>query len=95
MRLHDSSRSTQDLDLGVSATDIDEANPGSLTLIKRPASLTDAASRDVPHREIEVAEVRYASERHLFQLKEARRDKSAADRADIAYLRSRLGLDPS
>ena len=88
------------------ATDIDEAPPGSLTLIKRPASsqidlLYDPA---VPFGrllnqarvvEIEGAEVRYASERHLLQLKEARRDKSAADRADIAYLRSRLGLDPS
>ncbi len=159
MRLHDSSRSTQDLDLSVSATDIVEAvrtlysvgwvlvcavsdegatvfgtvdaalswingaNPGSLTLIKRPASVPDVASRDVPHCEIEVesqidllydlavpfgrllhqarvveiegAEVRCASDRHLLQLKESRRDKSAADQADIAYLRSRLGIDPS
>jgi len=90
MRLHDSSRATQDLDLSVAATDvdkavrtlysagwvlvcavtdrgatvfgtvaaalswIDEAAPGSLTLIRRPASLPDVPSRDVPHREIEV-----------------------------------------
>jgi hypothetical protein len=157
MRLHDSSRATQDLDLSVAATDvdkavrtlysagwvlvcavtdrgatvfgtvaaalswIDEAAPGSLTLIRRPASLPDVPSRDVPHREIEVesqidllydlavpfgrllhdartveiegTEARCASDHHLLQLKEARRDKSAADLADIAFLRARLGRD--
>jgi predicted nucleotidyltransferase len=34
--------------------------------------------------------VRYASLEHLLELKKARRDQSAADAADIAFLRERL-----
>ncbi|MEX2443748.1 MAG: hypothetical protein WD492_09100 [Alkalispirochaeta sp.] len=154
MRLHDSSRLTQDLDLSVAATTVDKAvrtlykegyvlvcavteeaatvcgtveaaeswiegtDPGSLTLIRRPQQLLSKPSYDVPHRDIEVesqvdllydlavpfghllhdaneteingVRVRYASDRHLLRLKEARQDKTAADYADIAYLRARI-----
>ena len=154
MRLHESPRVTQDLDLAISSTAIaaaidalyrngyvlvvavseggatvigrvttargwvEQNNPGSLTFVGRPAGVGDEETHEVPHEKIRVESqvdllyeltvpfgrllhdaekrtvsgvlVRYASLDHLLQLKEARSDRSAADEADIAFLRQRL-----
>jgi len=104
--------------LEAALTWVDSANPGSLTLIKRPRSVPEVASCDVSHQDIEVesqvdllydltvpfgrllhdateteidgVRIRYASARHLLLLKQARRNPSPADDADIAYLQTRL-----
>ncbi|TVR61112.1 MAG: hypothetical protein EA426_04060 [Spirochaetaceae bacterium] len=154
MRLHDSPRVTQDLDLSIpsssseaairtlyengyalvsdvtdtgatvlgtveSALDwINISDPGSLTLIERPLPVGNETSCHVAHDDIRVesqvdllydlvvpfgrllqeaeettlsgVRIRYASARHLLLLKEARRDRSPADAADIAFLEARL-----
>lgn len=154
MRLHRSTRVTQDLDLCIPSIAIDRAvatlydnryvivtavrdecatillsvleanrwidahNPGSLTFVVRPSGLGTESPQSVPHNEIEIESqvdilydltvpfgrllheahtvtvngitVRYATARHLIQLKEARSDRSSADDADIAYLHDLL-----
>lgn len=154
MRLHDSPRVTQDLDLSIPSSSSDGAlrtlyengyvlvsdvtdagatvlgtveaaldwmnitNPGSLTLIERPLPVGNNKTCNIAHEDIRVesqvdllydltvpfgrlfheaeettltgVRIRYASARHLLLLKEARRNQSPADEADIAFLRTRL-----